>query len=224
MPHFTQKLESVEAYVDYHQPPPKYEAFPVQMIAILGFQPAKYNRQLVPVMDVRTCDEFNHVTQGFKAADSTIQERAGRELIDLVSPTNFGKIPKSSKASARIFRLDPVTARDQESSGLVEFDISCLLVILSATSHASPPEFPHLKYIVQDLLETVTIVQRAFIADTSIDPAVKLHIQFMSSDFPRPRTVLDAHMYFLRMIMHDWLDRDARIILQKPSNGSGVKP
>ncbi|KAK1714164.1 O-methyltransferase [Colletotrichum lupini] len=75
-------------------------------------------------------------------------------------------------------------------------------------------KFPHLKYIVQDLPETVATAQRAFDADTSIDPAVKSHIQFMSSDFFKPQTVLDAHVYFLRMIIHDWPDRDARIILQ----------
>lgn len=76
MPHSTQKPESVEAYVNYHQPPPKGEAFPVQMIATVGFQRTKYNRQLVPVTDMHTCDEeFNLDTQGFKVVESTVQER-----------------------------------------------------------------------------------------------------------------------------------------------------
>ncbi|KAK1496538.1 GA4 desaturase [Colletotrichum tamarilloi] len=76
MPHSTQKPVSVEAYVNYHQPPPKGEAFPVQMIATVGFQRTKYNRQLVPVADMRTCDEeFNLDTQGFKVVESTVQER-----------------------------------------------------------------------------------------------------------------------------------------------------
>ncbi|KAI3553816.1 GA4 desaturase [Colletotrichum abscissum] len=77
MPHSTQKPVSVESYVNYHQPPPKGEAFPVQMIATVGFQRTKYNRQLVPVTDMRTCDEeFNLDTQGFKVVESTVQERS----------------------------------------------------------------------------------------------------------------------------------------------------
>ncbi|OBR10554.1 O-methyltransferase [Colletotrichum higginsianum IMI 349063] len=75
-------------------------------------------------------------------------------------------------------------------------------------------KFPHLKFIVQDLPETVETAQRAFEADTGIEPGVKSHIHFMSSDIFKPQTVLDAHVYFLRMIIHDWPDRDARVILQ----------
>ncbi|KZL87899.1 ga4 desaturase [Colletotrichum incanum] len=76
MPHSTEKPESVEAYVNYHLPPPKGEPYPVQMIATVGFQRTKYNRQLVTMTDMRTCDEeFNLDKQGFKVVESTIKEK-----------------------------------------------------------------------------------------------------------------------------------------------------
>ncbi|GJD04819.1 GA4 desaturase [Colletotrichum higginsianum] len=46
------------------------------MIATVGFQRTKYDRQLVRVTDMRTCDEeFSLDTQGFKVVKSTIRER-----------------------------------------------------------------------------------------------------------------------------------------------------
>ncbi|GKT47430.1 hydroxylase/desaturase asaB [Colletotrichum spaethianum] len=76
MPHSTEKPESIEAYVNYHLPPPKGEPYPIQMIATIGFQRTKYDRQLVPVTDMRTCDEeFGLDKQGFKVVESTIQEK-----------------------------------------------------------------------------------------------------------------------------------------------------
>ncbi|WQF87719.1 Putative hydroxylase/desaturase AsaB [Colletotrichum destructivum] len=76
MPYSSQKPESVHAYVNYHLPPPMGEPFPIQMIATVGFQRTKYDRQLVRVTDMRTCDEeFSLDTQGFKVVKSTIRER-----------------------------------------------------------------------------------------------------------------------------------------------------
>lgn len=75
-------------------------------------------------------------------------------------------------------------------------------------------EFQSLKFIVQDLPETVETAHQSFDADTSIDPAIKSRISFMSHDFFQPQPVVDAHVYFLRMIIHDWPDKEALIILQ----------
>ncbi|GKT47440.1 O-methyltransferase aurJ [Colletotrichum spaethianum] len=75
-------------------------------------------------------------------------------------------------------------------------------------------KFPHIKYLVQDLPETIATAQKTFDADSSIDSGVKSRIQFMSADFFKSQAVLDAHVYFLRMIIHDWPDQDARIILR----------
>ncbi|KAJ0166956.1 hypothetical protein CTA2_5001 [Colletotrichum tanaceti] len=76
MPHSNQTPEFVHADVNYHLAPPKGQRFPVQMIATVGFQRTKYDRQLVRVTDMRTCDEdFSLDTQGFKVVESTIRER-----------------------------------------------------------------------------------------------------------------------------------------------------
>ncbi|KAK2005550.1 O-methyltransferase [Colletotrichum eremochloae] len=75
--------------------------------------------------------------------------------------------------------------------------------------------FPHLNFIVQDLPETVLAAQNAFDVDPRLDAAVKSRIQFMPHDFFKPQPVVDAEVYFLRMIIHDWPDRDARTILQQ---------
>ncbi|KAF4429940.1 cercosporin toxin biosynthesis protein [Fusarium austroafricanum] len=75
-------------------------------------------------------------------------------------------------------------------------------------------KFPHIDLVVQDLPETLATAQQAFNADSSIDASVKSRIQFMSHDFFQPQPVLDAHVYFFRMIIHDWPDKDARIILK----------
>ena len=74
---------------------------------------------------------------------------------------------------------------------------------------------PHLKFLIQDLPETIETAQKTFEADQSIDSAIKSRVQFMGHDFFKPQTVTDAHVYFLRMIIHDWPDRDALVILNQ---------
>ncbi|KAF5515240.1 Hydroxylase/desaturase asaB [Colletotrichum siamense] len=76
MPHVTKAPESVQAYVNCHLPPAKGEKYPVQYIATVGFQRAKYDEQLVNVTDSRTCeDDFKLDTHGFQWVESTIQEK-----------------------------------------------------------------------------------------------------------------------------------------------------
>lgn len=75
-------------------------------------------------------------------------------------------------------------------------------------------EFQSLEFIVQDLPEAVETARQSFDTDTSIDPAIKSRISFMSHDFFQPQPVVDAHVYFLRMIIHDWPDKEALVILQ----------
>lgn len=74
-------------------------------------------------------------------------------------------------------------------------------------------EFQSLEFIVQDLPEAVDTARQSFDTDTSIDPAIKSRISFMSHDFFQPQPVVDAHVYFLRMIIHDWPDKEALVIL-----------
>lgn len=75
-------------------------------------------------------------------------------------------------------------------------------------------EFQSLEFIVQDLPEAVETAHQSVNADTSIDPAIKARVRFMSHDFFQPQPVVDAHVYFLRMIIHDWPDKEALVILQ----------
>lgn len=75
-------------------------------------------------------------------------------------------------------------------------------------------EFHTLEFIVQDLPEAVETAHQSFDTDTSIEPAIKSRISFMSHDFFKPQPVVDAHVYFLRMIIHDWPDKEALVILQ----------
>ncbi|TDZ40854.1 O-methyltransferase aurJ [Colletotrichum trifolii] len=74
--------------------------------------------------------------------------------------------------------------------------------------------FPRLDFVVQDLPETVAAARDAFEADDTLDAAVKSRIRFVSHDFFTAQPVVDADVYFLRMIIHDWPDRDARVILE----------
>lgn len=77
MPHSTEdSAPTVEAFVNYHQPPPEGEVFPVQYVTTVGFQRQKYDRQLVTVTDIRQCDKiFSLDKQGFEVVQSTIQEK-----------------------------------------------------------------------------------------------------------------------------------------------------
>lgn len=75
-------------------------------------------------------------------------------------------------------------------------------------------EFPDLNFIIQDLPEAVETAQKSFTADENIKSTVKSRIQFMSHDFFTPQPVVDAQIYFLRMIIHDWPDKDALLILK----------
>lgn len=77
MPHSIQTPDTIQAYVNYHDPPPKGEEYPVQYVVQVGFQRRKQDRQLVNVTDIRTCDdEFNVDKQGFQVVKTTITEKA----------------------------------------------------------------------------------------------------------------------------------------------------
>lgn len=76
MPHSTKEHGTFEAFVNYHQPLPDGEAFPVQYVTTVGFQRQKHDRRLVTVTDIRTCGEnFDLDKQGFQVVPSTIREK-----------------------------------------------------------------------------------------------------------------------------------------------------
>lgn len=79
-------------------------------------------------------------------------------------------------------------------------------------------EFEHLQFIVQDLPEAIETAKNSFDGDDNIAATVKSRIRFMAHDFFKPQPLVDAHVYFLRMIIHDWPDKDALVILQHLRN------
>ncbi|KAI6280403.1 hypothetical protein MCOR14_007684 [Pyricularia oryzae] len=74
--------------------------------------------------------------------------------------------------------------------------------------------FPHLEFIVQDLPETIAAAKSVF-HDKKLEQSIKSKIKFAAHDFFKPQPVTDAEVYFLRMVVHDWPDQDAKLILQQ---------
>jgi 6-hydroxytryprostatin B O-methyltransferase len=71
--------------------------------------------------------------------------------------------------------------------------------------------FPELLFIVQDLATNIED-GRASVAATH--PELASRIDFQAHDFFEPQPVRDADVYFLRMIIHDWPDSEAAVILR----------
>lgn len=81
-------------------------------------------------------------------------------------------------------------------------------------SLALAKEFQHLNFIVQDLPETIANSKQAIARDeTNSDNAALSRVRFMEHDFFQPEPVVDADVYLLRMIIHDWPDSEAIKIL-----------
>ena len=72
--------------------------------------------------------------------------------------------------------------------------------------------FPHLKLVVQDLPANVDNGRKAL--ESSPNASLTERITFQGHDFMTPQPVLDADVYFLRMILHDWPDAQAAKILR----------
>ncbi|KAL9096259.1 MAG: hypothetical protein Q9165_001782 [Trypethelium subeluteriae] len=78
-------------------------------------------------------------------------------------------------------------------------------------SIALAKQYPHLKFIVQDLPETIANAKKSF---DSSDTTLSSRIDFMAHDFFQRQPVTDADVYLLRMIIHDWPDVEATKILE----------
>jgi 6-hydroxytryprostatin B O-methyltransferase len=68
-----------------------------------------------------------------------------------------------------------------------------------------------LNFIVQDLPSTVENAQATL---AQLPPSTASRIAFEGHDFFTRQSVKDAEVYLLRMILHDWADLEARLILQ----------
>lgn len=90
---------------------------------------------------------------------------------------------------------------------------SLVVDVGGSKGHASlalAKEYSHLKFLIQDLPETITGAEEAI---RSEHPALAPRIKFMKGDFFGTQSVVDGDVYLLRMIIHDWPDVEAMKIL-----------
>lgn len=80
-------------------------------------------------------------------------------------------------------------------------------------SLALAKQFPHLNFIVQDLPETIANAKNVSNGIDAADASVCSRIKFMAHDFFQPQPAEDGDVYLLRMIIHDWPDKEAVKIL-----------
>ena len=77
-------------------------------------------------------------------------------------------------------------------------------------SIALAQQYAHLKFIVQDLPETIA---NASHNTDSLDTDTASRINFMPHNFFDPQPITNGNVYLLRMIIHDWPDAEATKIL-----------
>ncbi|KUL89799.1 hypothetical protein ZTR_00467 [Talaromyces verruculosus] len=71
--------------------------------------------------------------------------------------------------------------------------------------------YPHLTFTVQDLPENAEHGRKAA---ESLPADIELRITFQAHDITIPQPVHGANVYLLRMILHDWPDHEAVLILK----------
>ncbi|KAJ7501102.1 S-adenosyl-L-methionine-dependent methyltransferase [Mycena galericulata] len=73
-------------------------------------------------------------------------------------------------------------------------------------------KYPHLRIVVQDQVEVVNDGLKIW--NNELPEAIKSkQVSFRAHNFFAPQPVLDASVFFLRYIIHDWMDPEARTIL-----------
>ena len=84
-----------------------------------------------------------------------------------------------------------------------------------SSGHASialARSFPHLSFVIQDLPETIASCSSN--EDLASDPNIASRVSYMPYDFFDPQPITNADVYLLRMIIHDWPDKEAAKILE----------
>ncbi|KAH7048249.1 O-methyltransferase-domain-containing protein [Macrophomina phaseolina] len=74
-------------------------------------------------------------------------------------------------------------------------------------------EFTELEFVVQDLPAVVQQAKEELVPTLSSDLAQR--VTYQGHDFMEPQDVMDADIYLLRHVLHDWSDKYAAKILQK---------
>ncbi|KAI0041973.1 S-adenosyl-L-methionine-dependent methyltransferase [Auriscalpium vulgare] len=85
-------------------------------------------------------------------------------------------------------------------------------------------QFPHLKYVVQDLAPVIVDTKK-FWADTAPELISSGRVTLQAQDFFEPQTVKQASVYYMRFILHDWPDSTSEKILNhlRAAAGSNTK-
>ncbi|KAK4184776.1 O-methyltransferase-domain-containing protein [Podospora australis] len=73
-------------------------------------------------------------------------------------------------------------------------------------------EFQHLRFVVQDLPANTESGRKS--ATESLPKEISSRLAFQGHDFTHPQPVRGADIYLLRMILHDWPDDKAAVILR----------
>ncbi|KAJ3848237.1 S-adenosyl-L-methionine-dependent methyltransferase [Lentinula lateritia] len=80
--------------------------------------------------------------------------------------------------------------------------------------------YPKLRYVIQDLEPTIAAAGKVW--DEKDPEAVKMgQVQLQVHNFFTSQPIKDAAVYFLRLIIHDWPDEDARKILTHLRSAAG---
>ncbi|KAF9025659.1 S-adenosyl-L-methionine-dependent methyltransferase [Hymenopellis radicata] len=125
------------------------------------------------------------------------------------------------KAGAAMFSPDIfINGIDGKSlkEGSVVVDVggsigSCTLILEKA--------YPHLKYVVQDLPNQIDIAG-PYWQENDADAVKSGRVSLQVHDFFKPNPVKDAAVYFMRVVIHDWPDAKAKLIMQNVRSAAGT--
>ncbi|KAI0041965.1 S-adenosyl-L-methionine-dependent methyltransferase [Auriscalpium vulgare] len=74
-------------------------------------------------------------------------------------------------------------------------------------------EFPHLKYVVEDLAPVIVDAGK-FWSDTAPELISSGRVTLQAQDFLQPQAVKEASVYYTRLVLHDWPDSMCETILK----------
>ncbi|KAF7303731.1 4-O-methyltransferase 1 [Mycena indigotica] len=80
--------------------------------------------------------------------------------------------------------------------------------------------FPHLRFVVQDLHKEITEGEK-FWADLNPTAIANGQVKLQVHNFFEPQPVENAAVYFMRVIIHDWPDSNAKSILANTRKAAG---
>ncbi|KAE9406446.1 S-adenosyl-L-methionine-dependent methyltransferase [Gymnopus androsaceus JB14] len=95
-------------------------------------------------------------------------------------------------------------------------------VVVDVGGNAGSETFPKLRYVVQDLEQPIAAGEKLW-NEKNPEALKSGKVQLQVHDFFSPQPVKNAAVYFLRLICHDWPDKDARKILANLRAAAGAQ-